>query len=187
MKNVVVLASGGIDSTACLVYYRKNGYSPTALWVDYGQVSKKPELKAIKEITKSLDIPLKIIKIDGIKNIIHKGNDEVRGRNLLLGSIGISYFPFSHGLISMGIHLGTDYRDCTIEFQEEIISITDTISDGRLAMDFPFGSIKKSDIGNYCIKENVPISLTYSCLNGTDPPCQKCEGCQDRNWIFPNE
>lgn len=51
MANVLVLCSGGIDSTACLSYYLLNGYSPCALWVDYGQAARVPELNAVKAVT----------------------------------------------------------------------------------------------------------------------------------------
>ena len=109
MRNVLVLSSGGIDSTACLSYYLSNGYSPYALWVDYGQVSKVPELKAVKAVTAHFSVPLKFIKVQGFQVILTKSGDEFRGRNLLLASIGVCSFPFSHGLIAMGVHTGTNY------------------------------------------------------------------------------
>jgi len=34
-KRALVLASGGIDSTACLFYYKELGYDVEALFVDY--------------------------------------------------------------------------------------------------------------------------------------------------------
>jgi len=35
-RKVLVLASGGIDSTACLFYYKELGHEIEALFVDYG-------------------------------------------------------------------------------------------------------------------------------------------------------
>lgn len=187
MKNVLVLSSGGIDSTACLAYYKINGYSPTAVWVDYGQVSRNYEQKAIKGIASYFNIPLKTIRIQGLKDILLESGDEYRGRNLLLGSVGVSSFQYSHGLISMGLHIGTDYKDCSLEFQKELDSIVKILSDGRLAMDFPFGALTKVDIVEYCRKVNVPLFLTYSCLRGVDPECGNCDACQDRNKVISNE
>ena len=187
MKNVIVLSSGGIDSTACLFYYLSNGYSPYPLWIDYGQVSKGPELKAVKAVTTHFSLPLKIIKVQGLQNKLTESGDEFRGRNLLLGSIGVCAFPFSHGLIAMGIHEGTNYRDCSIDFQEEIDTLVQTVSNGRLAIDFPFGKLTKLEIARFCKETDVPLNLTYSCLRGVVPPCGICLACQDRRKVISDE
>lgn len=180
MRDVLVLSSGGIDSTACLSYYISNGYTPSAMWVDYGQVAKTPELKAIKAVTTHFGVPLKVINLPGLQWFLGKSGDEFRGRNLLLASIGVCSFPSSHGLIAMGIHEGTNYRDSSIEFQIEIDTLVRTLSNDCLAMDFPFGELTKVDIAAYCKRMDVPIHLTYSCLRGVDPPCEHCIACQDR-------
>lgn len=187
MRNVLVLSSGGIDSTACLSYYLSNGYSPYALWVDYGQASKVPELKAVNAITTHFSVPLKIIKVQGFQEVLTKSEDEFRGRNLLLGSIGVCSFPFSHGLIAMGVHEGTSYRDCSIDFQEEINTLVRTVSNGRLAIDFPFGKLTKLDIAAFCKKADIPLDLTYSCLRGEVPSCGVCLACQDRRKVISYE
>ncbi len=184
MTNVLVLSSGGIDSTACLSYYISNGYSPSAMWVDYGQIAKVPELKAVKAVTEHFDIPLKIIKLQGIQWLLAKSGNEFRGRNLLLASIGACSFPASHGLIAMGIHEGTDYQDSSTNFQKEIDTLVRTVSNDCLAMDFPFGELTKIDIAAYCKKMDVPIHLTYSCLRGVVPPCEYCLACQDRREVI---
>ena len=152
MKNVLVLASGGIDSTACLTHYIANGYSPRAMWVDYGQPAKVSELKAVKAVTAHFRIPLKIAKIEDLEWFLAKSGDEFRGRNLLLSSIGACSFPFSHGLIAMGLHHGTSYRDSSIEFQTKIDDLVRTISNDCLAMDFPFGKLMKTNIASFCKK-----------------------------------
>jgi 7-cyano-7-deazaguanine synthase len=187
MRDVLVLFSGGIDSTACLSYYLLNGYSPCAMWVDYGQVARVPELNAAKAVTAHLGVPLKIVKVQGLQWFLEKSGDEFRGRNLFLGSIGVGSFPSSHGLIAMGIHEGTNYRDCSIEFQTEIDTLVRTVSDGHLAMDFPFGELTKVDIAAFCKKTDVPTNLTYSCLRGLDPPCGHCVGCKDRREVISYE
>ena len=187
MRNVLVLSSGGIDSTACLSYYLLNGYSPCAMWVDYGQAAKVPELNAVQTITAYFDVPLKIVKVQGLQWFFAQSSDELRGRNLLLGSIGVCSFPFSHGLIAMGIHEGTNYRDCSIEFQKEVDTLVRTVSAGRLAMDFPFGELTKVDVAAFCKKADVPVNLTYSCLRGIVPACGHCVACQDRREVISYE
>lgn len=187
MRDVLVLSSGGIDSTACLSYYISNGYSPSAMWVDYGQIAMIPELKAVKAVTAHFGVPLKIINLQGLQWFLAKSGSEFRGRNLLLASIGVCSFPSAHGLIAMGIHKGTNYRDSSIEFQTEIDTLVRTVSNDCLAIDFPFGELTKVDIAAYCEKMDVPIHLTYSCLRGVVPPCGYCIACQDRREVISYE
>ncbi len=187
MRDVLVLSSGGIDSTACLSYYISNGYSPSAMWVDYGQIARVPELKAVKAVTDHFGVPLKIIKLQGLQWFLAKSGNEFRGRNLLLASIGACSFLSSHGLIAMGIHDGTDYRDSSPKFQTEIDTLVRTVSNDCLTMDFPFGELTKLDIAAYCKKMDVPIHLTYSCLRGVVPACKHCVACQDRREVISYE
>ena len=179
-RDIVVLFSGGMDSTACLSYYLSNGYSPRAIWVDYGQAAKNGEFNATKAVTAHFGVPLNIVRVQGLQWFLTEAEDEIRGRNLLLGSIGACSFPSSHGLIGMGIHQGTNYQDCSIEFQLEMDTLVRTVSNGRLAMDFPFGELTKVDVAAFCKRKNVPVHLTYSCLKGLFPPCGDCVGCQER-------
>lgn len=187
MRNIVVLFSGGIDSTACLSYYLSNGYSPRTIWVDYGQAAKNGEFNAVQVLTSHFGVPLNVVEVQGLRWFVKETEDELRGRNLFLASIGACSFLNSHGLIAMGIHKGTDYRDCTIEFQKQIDAVVRTISDGRLAMDFPFGALTKVDVAAFCKNRDIPVQLTYSCLKGLIPPCGECLGCQDRMEVISYE
>lgn len=44
-RRVIVLASGGVDSTACLFYYREAGHDVEALFIDYGHPANPIEHK----------------------------------------------------------------------------------------------------------------------------------------------
>ena len=52
-KNVLVLLSGGIDST-CIHYYQNLGYNVKGLFIDYGQPAANQEniIKKISDILK---------------------------------------------------------------------------------------------------------------------------------------
>lgn len=181
--NILVLSSGGLDSTACIAYYLMRGYRPQALWVDYGQKAREPELRAITTLADHYSIELKTVKVIGITwQTIHR-NDEIMGRNLLLASIGISSFPNSSGLVAIGIHSSTDYLDCSPVFMEQLSELARILSDGCVEMDFPFSTWTKGDILEFCKQHDVPINLTYSCLEGVDPPCGDCTSCQDRKQL----
>ena len=73
-----------------------------------------------------------------------------------------------NGLISMGIHSGTNYYDCSEAFLREINRILEGYSDGRVVLAAPFLKWDKRMIYDYILDNGLPIHLTYSCENGTD-------------------
>lgn len=182
--NVAVLCSGGLDSTACIAYYQSRGYVPAAVWVDYGHQARNAELQSVTAVASYYSVPLFTVRLEAPNWHGYSASDEITGRNALLAFAALSAFPGKHGLISMGIHAGTSYVDCTLEFQVQLGSLVRLISYGRLEMDFPFGSWSKAEIGLFCRQEEVPVHLTYSCLRGTVPSCGECTSCRDRILLF---
>src|SRR5216683_5797238 len=107
---VTVLLSGGIDSSCCLAYYLDEDFRVDALFVDYGQLSAKRELRAAKSVCLHFRVPLRIIRLSGASE---KGRGLITGRNaFLLCLCAIEYRP-NAGIVALGIHSGTQYRDCS--------------------------------------------------------------------------
>src|SRR5579884_288783 len=63
---VLVLLSGGLDSAACMTFYRSQGYDVSGLFVAYGQSALRQELIAARRIAKHARVPLAIIQISGL-------------------------------------------------------------------------------------------------------------------------
>jgi 7-cyano-7-deazaguanine synthase in queuosine biosynthesis len=63
-SRVVVLASGGLDSAAGLMWALESGRKPMACWVDYGQPYRDIELQAVSQITRQLQVPLECVQVD---------------------------------------------------------------------------------------------------------------------------
>lgn len=70
------------------------------------------------------------------------------------------------GLISIGIHSGTNYSDCSELFVDKLQNIFDLYCDGKISIDAPFLEWTKSDIWKFATENDVPIHLTYSCEKG---------------------
>lgn len=87
----------------------------------------------------------------------------INGRNALLLLTALTSFKHSFGLISIGIHSGTNYVDCNTNFVNQLQNIFDLYCDGQLIIDAPFLNWTKPQIWNFCIEKGVPIHLTYSC------------------------
>jgi 7-cyano-7-deazaguanine synthase len=181
-KEVLVLFSGGIDSTACIYYYKQLGFHVQGLFIDYGQKSSKYERIAIKNLSKYYKIYTQLIRINS-KLMIKNG--EIQGRNIFLLSVALLNFPYSKGLISLGIHSGTNYFDCSPEFVEKSQEIFDLYSHGNITIDCPFIAMSKEEIFEFCNINKISIKDTYSCEYGSDvQPCGKCLTCKDLMKLY---
>lgn len=175
-KNVLVLFSGGIDSTLCLHYYQRLGYNVKGLFIDYGQPAANQERIAVEKISDILRID--IIKIKSKIELNIKGGF-IQGRNLLLFAISLSSFPFTKGIISLGIHSGSIYPDCSQTFVDLSQRMLDLYTGGNMILDCPLLNMNKQDIYNSFLKIGIPIGLTYSCELGGEIPCGECITCKD--------
>lgn len=175
--NILILFSGGIDSTALINYYLNLKCSIILLWIDYGQTSSNMEEKAAGLIAEHYNVELRKIKL-GIENP-KKNGYEYMGRNLLLFSVGLIEYPFENGLISSGIRYNSTYSDCSELFITKINKLCELLSNGTIVLDSPFKYYTKPEIFKYCIQNQIPLNLTYSCDNGTEKPCKYCPSCVD--------
>jgi 7-cyano-7-deazaguanine synthase len=175
---VLVLASGGIDSTCCLQYYKRTSrFLVKALFVDYGQAAFKEEYAAVRRVTEELDISLKTVEVKHDQTF---GVGEIPGRNAFLLLTGLLTNPFSSGLISIGIHGGTAYPDCSPGFIKRMQHVLDLYNDGKYVIDAPFATLSKKNIFELAHDFEIPINLTYSCESGGTAMCGLCESCKDR-------
>lgn len=182
-KKVIVLASGGLDSTACVAYYLRLGYEVQPFWMNYGQKAARKESLAIRRIARFYDLPLQTVSLKGLKWTATVNNPEYLGRNAIMALCGATALLHQNGLISMGIHSGTNYVDCSEAFQHQINDLIALLFRGLVVADFPFAEWSKTDIAQFSVQYDVPIKLTYSCLNGTTPPCGECESCLERKSL----
>ena len=177
---ITVLASGGVDSTACLSYYLAESYTVHALWIDYGQPAALAEEQAIEQIAEHYQLPLQKVRVRGI-TWPKLGNEliEYRGRNLTLVSLALNTATVEPGLIALGIHQGTSFSDCSTTFSGRLNDLLIFLSDGLLRLDCPFLNWSKQQIFQLALSNAVPLKFTYSCERGLLPPCKECMKCRD--------
>ena len=77
---VLVLVSGGLDSTTLLAVAKDEGVSPIGLFVNYGQAARSAEEAAVTQLSEVLQFPLTKARYDGRLF----GAGEIRGRNAFL-------------------------------------------------------------------------------------------------------
>ncbi len=176
-SSVLVLLSGGIDSSALIHYYKSLSFDTKALFIDYGQPTAKVERLSAKLITEYYDIELLTIELGFfIKTIGY----EYSMRNALLINTALSANIDAFNVLAIGIHSGTDYYDSSLSFVIQYQEIIDGCFRGKIKLDTPFIDFKKSEVYEYAKSINLPIEKTYSCEVSETLPCNMCPSCKDR-------
>ncbi len=180
---VLVLLSGGLDSSACLQFYKQIGRQPCALFVDYGQAAAINEEQAANAIAAHFDIQLHLAKWRGVRN---KSTGNITARNAFLLFAALIESPPEITIVAIGVHDGTEYADCSATFIERMQFVYDLYTEGAVQVAAPFVSWSKSEVFAYAKANNLPVDLTYSCEAGGIPRCGKCLSCQDLEALAGN-
>jgi 7-cyano-7-deazaguanine synthase len=172
-----ILFSGGIDSSSCIHLLRRDGYEVSGLFVDFGQASARMERRSVELLSNRLVFPVNIVEASANRNF---GSGELQGRNAFLIFSALLLGGCNDGLLVLGIHAGTPYFDCSPAFIERIEPLVQECTDGRVSVLAPFVHWIKDDVYSYFIASGIPLTETYSCEGGTNPPCGSCTSCKDR-------
>jgi 7-cyano-7-deazaguanine synthase len=106
---VLILFSGGIDSTACINYFIKRNDNIHLLYFNYGQHNESKERSAAINVSNYYKHELNIVNIEGFL----VPNGMIPGRNAFLLSLSLLKTPFKNGGIVIGLHDHSIYSDCT--------------------------------------------------------------------------
>jgi len=176
----VVLLSGGLDSAACIAFYRAQAFALDAIFFNYGQAALDQERKASRRVAAHFGIGLQEIQLRGLAK---KHAGEVRGRNAVFMVTALMEHPIAQGLIVMGIHAGSPYYDCTPAFLAGVQILFDGYTDGRIKATAPFIRMTKEEVWRYGHNAGLAMDITYSCERGGKRPCGRCVSCQDRRRL----
>ena len=194
MKKVIVLVSGGIDSSTVLAYVEEKNYEIYALSFSYGQ-KQIAEIKKIKQFLQKYKIKEhKIISIDlkafgkssltddnmevpHYKQVSDIGSEipttYVPARNTIFLSYAIAFAEIQDASeIFIGVH-ATDYSnypDCRLEYIKSFESMANfAIAKGtkgnKLTIQTPLINMTKTEIVAMGLKMGVDYSSTISCYH----------------------
>lgn len=178
----ILLFSGGLDSTSIAYWKRPD----KLLFVDYGQVPAKGELRASRKISEELNLPLDCVEVDasGI------GTGDLAGKSSISGRES-EYWPFRNQFLItiaamkyseldvFNIIIGTVasdkcHPDGTPDFQRKLDALLSIQGDVRLVA--PALGLTSDELIR---ASGVPVNLlgwTFSC-HRTEYPCGQCRGC----------
>ncbi len=177
---VLVLFSGGLDSSACIQYYLNLGCEVVALFIKYGQSSEKKEYESAILLCEYFKVELITSEVNTERSFT-KG--ELLGRNLMLISIALLVSD-NYSKIIIGIHNGTPYYDCSFQFFNKAESIVKEYTTGLVLLEAPFLNLNKMELFHYIKSQNIPFELSYSCEIGEDTPCGVCLSCIDNKKLY---
>jgi len=187
---IVVLASGGVDSSVMMLLLKKENHELFPLFIDYGQLSKEKEWMACQNICRYLGLEPHRMDISGFGESIPSGitNNKfdiekdafLPTRNLLFLTLGAAYgYAKSANVIAIGLLSNPIFPDQTVEFvqaAQRSISISLGVNIRILA---PLISLDKLDTLRLARKYGLPLDLSYSCHSGNEEPCGRCISCKE--------
>ena len=198
-QKAIILFSSGLDSTTVLYYAMNKGYDCHCLIFDYGQKHKKEVINA-KKFAKSLKLHYHIVKTSipwDTSSLINKNkkipehkqikegvvpSTYVPGRNTIFLSYAISYAgTIKAKKIFLGINAVdfSSYPDCTPQYLKAMQQVMKSLNNG-IELCAPIEKYSKAQIIKLGTKLNVPYEKTWSCYNGKNKPCGKCDSCRLR-------
>lgn len=203
-KKVLVIASGGLDSTVALIKCFNEYQYVEAITFSYGANHNHMEHSALERTCKKYCIRLTTIDLsfihkyfqssllggtipDGNYNESNMKSTVVPFRNGIMLSVAAGYAESNQfDCIVLGNHAGdhTIYPDCRGDF---INSITEAIKLGtwnNVEVLSPFCNVTKTDIVKEGEKLGVDFNDTYSCYKGGVRHCGKCGTCNERKEAF---
>lgn len=205
-KKVVVLLSGGMDSTTLLYHHYKAGDEVRALSIDYGQRHLR-ELMFAAGNARRLRVPYAHVGLSELRNVLPgssqtdfrvavpegKYDEEsmkqtvVPNRNMILLAIAIGH-AVAHKMdfVSYAAHAGDHaiYPDCRPEFADIINTAAQKCDWHPVQLHRPFIALTKSQIVALGQSIEVPFVNTWSCYRGGHVHCGRCGTCIERREAF---
>ena len=198
---VVVIVSGGMDSTTLLYDVLDEGYDVYALSFNYGQKHWK-ELTMASDTCQELRIPHKIIDLSCLNELapsaltrkdidVPEGQYDddnmkqtvVPNRNMVMLSLAVSYaIGIGATRVYYGAHAGdhTIYPDCRGEFITALNKAVKLCDWHEVELIAPYIDMDKGDIAIRGKELGVDYTKTWSCYKGGEKPCGKCGSCTER-------
>jgi 7-cyano-7-deazaguanine synthase len=212
MSRVLLIFSGGMDSSTLLWELLSNGDDVDAITFDYGQ-RHSAEILYAKDMIKylneqDLDVRHDIIDVKPIFRYIDSSaltNNDIQvpncgyteesakitvvpNRNQILLSIAVG-IAASRGIstVMYAAHNGDSaiYPDCRPVFLDALNEATRISTLWHpVKIEAPFIHLTKSDIVKIGLHLGVPFEITRSCYNTGDTPCGTCPTCIERIEAF---
>ena len=201
----VSLLSGGLDSTVTLAYALSEGYEVVPMTIRYGQRHVR-ELDAAKAVVKHYGLTDHVVldlDLGSFRSALTRKDISVpeRGSTSEIGDdIPITYVP-ARNIIFLSIAAGlaesvdadrifiganaidySGYPDCRPEFFRAFETVLKVgtkagVEGAPIIIEHPILRSTKADIVRLGKKLKAPLELTWSCYQGGEKACGRCDSC----------
>lgn len=182
---VLVLLSGGLDSTVLAAHLLDADYDVHALGIHYGQRHAR-ELVHARLVAKHLGVPFTYVSLPGLAALMPsaltngQGTKVVPNRNAVLVNVAVAQaVALGIGTVALGVNANDaeDFYDCRVPFLDLLARVAEANSVGLL---WPFAYMTKAEVAALGRALEAPIDLTRSCYENGNDPCGTCDACRDR-------
>ncbi len=200
MKDSVLIASGGMDSTTMLYDYKDR--IALAISFDYGSNHNSREIPFAQLHCERLGIKHIVISLaffkEYFKSSLLEGADAIPEGNYDDDNMASTVVPFRNGImlsiaagiaesnglkyIMMANHGGDHaiYPDCRSEFVDALDKAVQTGTYIGVRLLTPYTKWTKTDIARRGAELGIDYSETWSCYKGGEVHCGKCGTCTER-------
>jgi 7-cyano-7-deazaguanine synthase len=209
-RHAVVIASGGLDSTAVAYWLADRGSRLKLLSFDYGQRHVK-ELRYAARLAERLDARHELVDLTSVGALLggsaltdaavavpdgHYTDASMRitvvmNRNAIMLSVAVgAAVAAGADAVAFGAHAGDHsvYPDCRPAFFDLFERSVRAGNEGFLPVGFqflaPFLWETKADVVRTAARLGVPFEQTWSCYKGGDRHCGTCGTCVERIEAF---
>ncbi len=213
MHSVVILLSGGLDSTTLLFDLRRRveGSRLHALTFRYGQThARETECAAAQARAAGVAVH-RVVDLPGFAALVAGASDltgppagipaldrlaaadldqpptYVPHRNLVLLSLAAAYAE-AHGLAEVFYAAQAQdrygYWDCTAAFLDRLNAVLALNRRVAVAVRAPFLALPKRAIVALGLRLGVDYGRTWTCYRGGERPCGECPSCVERAAAF---
>ncbi|MFJ6701067.1 7-cyano-7-deazaguanine synthase QueC [Streptomyces sp. NPDC091272] len=206
--SVVVVLSGGLDSSTLLAHYAALGSDLVAVTVDYGQRHRR-EIDAARAVSAHFDARHVVADLSGLGTLLkgsaltdsqvsvpdgHYAEESMRAtvvpnRNAVLANVAVSVAVAERAsVVALGMHAGDHfvYPDCRPAFVTALDALVAVANEGfpTPRIEAPFIHWAKSDIATHGTRLGAPLELSWSCYKGGELHCGTCGTCYERREAF---
>ncbi len=196
-ERVVVMASGGMDSTVLVYWALAQNLDVLPMFVNYGQHCAETELETVRSVLpQGIANSLALINISDVfrrsesrmirstdlwSEQIDSGNIMLPYRNLVLLATGSAFAASVNATSVMSAFINSNAAteiDATRSFLSDSSTLVSAVGGVKLSM--PFRDMTKSQVAILGFKLGAPIASTYSCQVNAVEHCGSCPNCVER-------
>lgn len=187
---IIVLFSGGLDSSILCGYLLAKGHTITPLFVERRQRNLEAERRAVTSVVQHLQLTQPLSASIDLPFPPELRAPGLPARNLVLISLAAQYAArMSADAIALGNVIDDDFPDCTNRFRRTVSQTLEVALERRVDVVAPFADWEgwaKSAALQWAARNNLThvIAASWSCWVRNDKHCGECDACRDRQLAF---